>query len=406
MINLSIISVILVVLFVCSNKFILTWNKTKLILLDPLQEQPKVILWTEFQTGDTWTSVFLLKMIFIHTFLNQMSENNFFFLQIDILEAGIHGTEIYVFLTSGEILKLILMSASQTVSVLVSRKLWELAAQVCGTYSQSIMANHGGRHLSRKMLKDLVQNIHNGCQSEHEGKVMEIFEKISAEAASSSETEGSEYSRSRSSSGASIVRLDSGIYQIKNSKSSASLDSWNETGSQDEVDSGTSSPVKLPSGTNEVIVNIVDEDELEKDLNSNDKSKQDQERCFVDTESSEQMEKNQDMPVCTINGGHVEVESSEVENHTELNKESLNRLINSDDIFADDEILIPRGSIKLATKKPKLNGDLNEDSFEQANSSQNGLVKDEIIDIVSVQDQGNKVLHFIRLSNCRLTSFP
>lgn len=298
------------------------------------------------------------------------------------------------------------MSASQTVSVLVSRKLWELAAQVCGTYSQSIMANHGGRHLSRKILKDLVQNIHNGCLSEHEGKVMEIFEKISAEAASSSETEGSEYSRSRSSSGASIVRLDSGIYQIKNSKSSGSLDSWNETGSQDEVDSGTSSPVKLPSGTNEVIVNIVDEDELEKDLNSNDKSKQDQERCFVDTESSEQMEKNQDMPVCTINGGHVEVESSEVENHTELNKESLNRLINSDDIFADDEILIPRGSIKLATKKPILNGDLNENSFEQANSSLNGLVKDEIIDIVSIQDQGNKVLHFIRLSNCRLTSFP
>lgn len=391
------------VLFVCSNKFILTWNKTKLILLDPLQEQPKVILWTEFQTGDTWTSVFSLKMIFIHTFLNQMSENNFFFLQIDILEAGIHGTEIYVFLTSGEILKLILMSASQTVSVLVSRKLWELAAQVCGTYSQSIMANHGGRHLSRKMLKDLVQNIHNGCQS---GKVMEIFEKISAEAASSSETEGSEYSRSRSSSGASVVRLDSGIYQIKNSKSSASLDSWNETGSQDEVDSGTSSPGKLPSGTNEVIVNIVDEDELEKDLNSNDKSKQDQERCFVDTESSEQLEKNQDMPVCTINSGHVKVESSEVENHTELNKESLNRLINSDDIFADDEILIPRGSIKLATKKPKLNGDLNENSFEQANSSQNGLVKDEIIEIVSIQDQGNKVLHFVRLSNCRLTSFP
>lgn len=322
------------------------------------------------------------------------------------MEAGIHGTEMYIFLTSGEIRKLILMSASQTVSVLVSHKLWELAAQVCGTYSQSIMANHGGRHLSRKMLKDLVQNIHNGCQSEHEGKVMEIFEKISAEAASSSETEGSEYSRSRSSSGASVVRLDSGIYQIKNSKSSASLDSWNETGSQDEKDSGTSSPGKLPSGTNEVIVNIVDEDELEKDLNSNDKSKQDQERCFVDTESSEQMEKNQDMPVCTINGGHVEVESSEVESHTELNKESLNRLINSDDIFADDEILIPKGSMKMATKKPKLNGDLNENSFEQANSSQNGLVKDEIIEIVSIQDQGNKVLHFIRLSNCRLTSFP
>lgn len=60
----------------------------------------------------------------------------------------------------------------------------------------------------------------------------------------------------------------------------------------------------------------------------------------------------------------------------------------------------------MATKKPKLNGDLNENSFEQANSSQNGLVKDEIIEIVSIQDQGNKVLHFVRLSNCRLTSFP
>lgn len=262
------------------------------------------------------------------------------------------------------------------------------------------MANHSGRHLSRKMLKDLVQNIHNGCQSEHEGKVMEIFEKISAEAASSSETEGSEYSRSRSSSGASIVRLDSGIYQIKNSKSSASLDSWNETGSQDEVDSGTSSPAKPLFGASEVIVKIVDESELEKDFNSNDKSKGDQERCFVDIESSEQLEESQDTP-CTVNGGHIVVDSSEVENHTELNKESLNRLINSDDIFADDEILIPRGSIKLATKKLTLNGDVNEHSFEQANSSQNGLVKEEIIDIVSIQDQGNKILHFIRLSHCR-----
>lgn len=78
LINLSIINVILVVLFVFSNKFILTWNKTKLILLDPLQEQPKVILWTEFQTGDTSTSVFSLKKIFMHTFLYQMYENNFF----------------------------------------------------------------------------------------------------------------------------------------------------------------------------------------------------------------------------------------------------------------------------------------------------------------------------------------
>lgn len=68
----------MVIWFVCSNKYILTWNKTKLILLDPLQEQPKVILWAEFQTGDTCTSVFSLKMIFVHTFLYQMCENIFF----------------------------------------------------------------------------------------------------------------------------------------------------------------------------------------------------------------------------------------------------------------------------------------------------------------------------------------
>lgn len=71
------------------------------------------------------------------------------------------------------------------------------------------------------------------------------------------------------------------------------------------------------------------------------------------------------MLVCIINGGYVEVELFEVENYSiELNKESLNRLINSDDIFVDDEIFILRGFIKLVIKKFILNGDLNENLFE------------------------------------------
>lgn len=90
------------------------------------------------------------------------------------------------------------------------------------------------------------------------------------------------------------------------------------------------------------------------------------------------------MLVCIINGGYVEVELFEVENYIELNKESLNRLINFDDIFVDDEILIFRGFIKLVIKKFKLNGDLNENLFEQVNFFLNGLVKDEIIEIVFI----------------------
>lgn len=70
------------------------------------------------------------------------------------------------------------------------------------------------------------------------------------------------------------------------------------------------------------------------------------------------------MLVCIINGGYVEVELFEVESYIELNKESLNCLINFDDIFVDGEILILRGFIKLVIKKFKLNGDLNEDLFE------------------------------------------
>lgn len=92
------------------------------------------------------------------------------------------------------------------------------------------------------------------------------------------------------------------------------------------------------------------------------------------------------MLVCIINGGYVEVELFEVENYIELNKESLNCLINSDDIFVDDEIFILRGFIKLVIKKFILNGDLNENLFEQVNFFLNGLVKDEIIDIVFIQD--------------------
>lgn len=70
------------------------------------------------------------------------------------------------------------------------------------------------------------------------------------------------------------------------------------------------------------------------------------------------------MLLCIINSGYVKVELFEVENYIELNKESLNRLINSDDIFVDDEIFILRGFIKLVIKKFKLNGDLNENLFE------------------------------------------
>lgn len=70
------------------------------------------------------------------------------------------------------------------------------------------------------------------------------------------------------------------------------------------------------------------------------------------------------MLVCIINGGYVEVELFEVESYIELNKESLNCLINLDDIFVDDEILIFKGFMKMVIKKFKLNGDLNENLFE------------------------------------------
>ena len=314
----------------------------------------------------------------------------------EISEAGIHGTEVYIFLSSGEMRKLILMSVSQAVSLLISRKLWHLAAQVCATYSQSIIASHSIKHLSRTMMKDLVENIQNGCQSEYEEKVLHVFEKITAEAASSSETEGSDISRSRSSSGASIIRLDSGIYQIKPSKSSASLDSWNETGSQDELDSGLSFPAKIPSTAHEVIVTVQDENESEKDFNSNEMSKLCQEESGVEKQSMEQLEESEN--VCLMNGNHMEEnDSSELAHQSSLNTDNLHSLINTDDIFAEDEVLVPRGSGKSFSKKLETTGGSNRTSDEKLNTFDgiftngevmSGQMKEEKIDVVPVQEKG------------------
>ena len=290
--------------------------------------------------------------------------------------------------------KLILMSVSQAVSLLISRKLWHLAAQVCATYSQSIIASHSIKHLSRTMMKDLVENIQNGCQSEYEEKVLHVFEKITAEAASSSETEGSDISRSRSSSGASIIRLDSGIYQIKPSKSSASLDSWNETGSQDELDSALSFTAKIPA--HEVIVTVQDENESEKDFNSNEMSKLCQEESSGEKQSMEQSEESEN--VCLMNGNHKEeTDSPELTHQSSLNKDNLHSLINTDDIFAEDEVLVPRGSGKSPSKKLETTGGSNQISDEKLNTFDgiftngevmNGQMKEEKIDIVPVQEKG------------------
>ncbi|XP_048781169.2 uncharacterized protein LOC125683761 isoform X3 [Ostrea edulis] len=359
-----------------NEKFILTWNKKKLFILDPLQDQPKVTLWTEFQT--------------------------------EISEACVHGSELYIFFVSGEMRKTILLSASQAVSLLVSRKLWTLATQVCGTFSQSIIANHNHKQLSRSTLKDLMHNIQNGCLSEYEGKIVEVFEKFSAEVASSSETDGSEFSRSRSSSGASIIRLDSGIYQIKNSKSSASLDSWNETGSQDELDSGISSPAKLPSAATEIVVSVLDEVESEIDFNSNVRLKPNQDGAIRNNESKEdQGLKNGDVVLNGVLNSDDSSLSKSVDllpvsmqldsgEHCTSDKEKINHLIHSDDIFADDEILVPRGPSKLPKKKLESRHHSNADS-SQNNSTptvdivinaevSKGQIKEEF-DVVPVQDQ-------------------
>ncbi|XP_062609661.1 uncharacterized protein LOC134271482 [Saccostrea cucullata] len=360
------------------ERFILTWNKRKLFILDPLQENPKVILWTEFET--------------------------------EIFEVCVQGSELYIFFVSGEMRKVTLMTVSRTVSLLISRKLWQLAAQVCGAYSQSILTNQNHKELTRHTLKDLIQNIQNGSLSENEEKVVDLFEKFSAEVGSSSETEGSEYSRSRSSSGASIIRLESGIYQIKNSRSSASLDSWNETWTQDEPDSGISSPAKLPS----VVLPGLDAVDSEKDFNFNHTFKTDQDDTVRNDEINLGLENGQnnfvlhdnivvsdlsDLEHSNFNGENIPVVvngQSDLE-HSAMNKEELNRLIHSDDIFADDEILLPRGPSKLPKKKSEPNSLSSIDySHEQSvpkvdlivNADvPNRLVKDGVFDVVPLQDQ-------------------
>ncbi|XP_061176363.1 uncharacterized protein LOC133185262 [Saccostrea echinata] len=360
------------------EKFILTWNKRKLFILDPLQENPKVILWTEFQT--------------------------------EIYEACVQGSELYIFFVSGEMRKVTLMTVSRTVSLLVSRKLWQLAAQVCGTYSQSILANQNHKELSRNTLKNLIQSIQNGCLTEYEERVVDLLEKFSTEIASSSETEGSEYSRSRSSSGASIIRLESGIYQIKNSKSSASLDSWNESETWDEPDSGISSPAKLPS----VVVSVLDVADSDKDFNFNNTFKTDQEDTVRNNESDVHLENSpnnfilhddivvsdlSDLEHSTFNGANISVvvngQSDVV--HSTMNKEDLNRLIHSDDIFADDEILVPRGPSKLPKRKSEPNSLSSVDcsheksvpkvDFVVNDDVPNRLLKEGVFDVVPLQDQ-------------------
>jgi hypothetical protein len=108
--------------------------------------------------------------------------------------------------------------------------------------------------------------------------------------------------------------------------------------------------------------------------------------------NSEDSSQSQGVDVVTVS---MQLDSEE---HSTSEKEKLHRLIHSDDIFADDEILRPRGPSKPPMKKLESthHSDVNcsqDDSLPTVDVVINvegpkGAPKEEVFDVIPIQDIG------------------
>ncbi|KAK3101262.1 hypothetical protein FSP39_002226 [Pinctada imbricata] len=170
------------------EQFVLSWRKSCLFIMDPANDVPSLILWVE--------------------------------LDKDIHNISCVGTDIYIFYVNSEVQRLQFLTVTQCVSLLTKRKQWAIAAKICCYFETSILQMHHRAYLSTRSLSNLWEKM---SMSEN-GKVMDALSRIlfkyeSEPRSESEEDRSSDNSvRSRSSSGASIKRLESGIYQIMAAK--------------------------------------------------------------------------------------------------------------------------------------------------------------------------------------------
>ncbi|XP_063400030.1 BLOC-2 complex member HPS5-like [Mytilus trossulus] len=168
------------------ENFLFTWNKTNLYVLDPVNIM--VIFWTDMGAD----------------IQNVVSSDNY----------------LFVFYCNGNIQKTKIYPIPQCVSFLISKKSWILAEEIYSYFCTWISKMRWKKYISVEDLKKLKEHCKNSGNETIESVIDNMVSSYPVQHDSeSSGLEDSFSDRSRSSSNASIQKLETGIYRINSQPS-------------------------------------------------------------------------------------------------------------------------------------------------------------------------------------------
>ncbi|XP_033751851.1 uncharacterized protein LOC117335777 [Pecten maximus] len=150
------------------SQYLVSWRNNRVYVLNPVKV--KVILWTELETG--------------------------------IKDMCTVKSDMYLFLTSGEVQRIQMFSVSQVVSILQKKNVM-LAADLCHKFQQVLLKGKWRRHLSVERLQNIQQQIKGtDLEQVYNNFMVEVLKKENID--DSYDEDSSESNRSRSSSSASV----------------------------------------------------------------------------------------------------------------------------------------------------------------------------------------------------------
>ncbi|XP_060072446.1 BLOC-2 complex member HPS5-like [Ylistrum balloti] len=150
------------------SQYLLSWKNNRVYILNPVKV--KVILWTELDTG--------------------------------IKDLCTVKSDMYLFMTSGEVRRIQMFAVSQVVSILQKKNV-TLAADLCCKFQQVLLKGKWRKHLSVDRLQSIQQQI-KGTDLENDYNIFMVEASKNDVETISDEDDSSETGRSRSSSSASV----------------------------------------------------------------------------------------------------------------------------------------------------------------------------------------------------------
>ncbi|XP_021339586.1 Hermansky-Pudlak syndrome 5 protein-like isoform X2 [Mizuhopecten yessoensis] len=207
------------------SQYLVSWRNNRVYILNPVKV--KVILWTELGTG--------------------------------IKDLCTVKSDMYLFLTSGEVRRIQMFSVSQVVSILQKKNV-TLAADICCKFQEVLLQGKWRKHLSMERLQVLQQQIKGtDLEQVYNNFMVEIIKKESADY--SDDDGSSESNRSRSSSSASVQSYNRIMSTFRRESTEEDILNGVATVTDGDIDNTDVSTTNLPPDNE----SFVQKDEIQHD---------------------------------------------------------------------------------------------------------------------------------------------